>query len=687
MKYKQWNRAAHDSAAADAMVAAGIPRLAAMVLCARGIDTAEKADAFLDDGLDQLNDPFLMKDMDRAVARVERALAGGESIVVYGDYDVDGITSTTLLADYLAGRGGRVSAYIPDRMEEGYGLNREAVEALAAQGADLIITVDCGITAVEEVDYAHSLGIDVVITDHHECKEVLPAAVAVVDPHRKDCGYPFPCLAGVGVALKLVLALGGPDQRDFLLRRYADLAAIGTVADVMRLTGENRALVRCGLGLLQRPDRPGITALLREAGADGRTVTSTTVGYTLAPRINAAGRMGCARVALELLITRSHARAEELARQLCALNRERQGIEGEIFDQCLSRLARIPADRRRAIVLADSAWHQGVVGIVASRLTERCCAPVFMICLQDGRGKGSCRSFGGFNLFEALESCADLLEGFGGHALAAGFTILEENIPAFTQRMNALVSAFAGEGELISVLEVDAEIDRVDTLTEEGIRSLSVLEPFGAGNPKPVFTLSGATVVSLTDVGGGRHLKMRVNRCDRTFEAIFFSTTAADAGLAAGDKVDIAFYPQINEYRGGRTVQLLVTDLRPAMTRAQTERALYEKFRGGQPITPDEAAALLPTREEFVHLWRYLAGHAGEVEDTVPRLAKNVARSAGRRETYMRTMVCLEVMDERGLIDVHYCSDHVRISTRPVEGKVDLDDSHIMRKLRRMTGR
>ena len=234
---------------------------------------------------------------------------------------------------------------------------------------------------------------------------------------------------------------------------------------------------------------------------------------------------------------------------------------------------------------------------------------------------------------------------------------------------------------------MDAEIDRVDTITEEGIRALSILEPFGAGNPKPVFTLSGATVVSLTDVGGGRHLKMRVSRCDRNFEAIFFSTTMADADLAAGDKVDIAFYPQVNEYRGGRSVQLLVTDLRPARTRAQTERALFEKFCGGFPISADEAAALLPSREEFVHLWRYLANQTGGVEDTVTRLAKNVARSVGRRETYMRTMVCLAVMNERGLIDVEYRSDHVRVAVRSVDGKVDLEESYIMRKLRRMTGR
>ena len=687
MKYKQWNRAGVSSGAVDALVEAGIPRLAAMVLCACGMDTPEKAKEFLNDDLSLLHDPFLLKDMDKAVERVRCALKEGESIVVYGDYDVDGITATTLLSEYLRSQGGNVEPYIPDRMEEGYGLNQEAVDGFAGKGTKLIITVDCGITAVDEVEHARNRGIDVIITDHHECKEVLPNAVAVVDAHRKDCGYPFKCLAGVGVALKLVLALGGEENRDELLTRYADLAAIGTVADVMRLTEENRALVRCGLAQLQKGKRPGVVALLRETGAENRSITSTTVGYTLAPRINAAGRMGCARVALELLLTDSPDRAEELAHKLCCLNKQRQQIEGDIFEQCLTRLACIPAEKRKAIVLSDEQWHQGVVGIVASRLTERYCAPVFMICLQDGHGKGSCRSFGGFNLFSALERCADLLEGFGGHALAAGFTILEENIHEFTCRMNKLVEEFTEDGELVSVLEVDAEIDRVNILTEENIRALSVLEPFGAGNPKPVFTLSGANINSYTDVGGGRHLKIRLNRCDRSFEAMFFSTTAADAGLSAGDKVDVAFYPQINEYRGGRNVQLLVTDLRHAMTRAQMERELFERFRRGESITSDEAEALRPEREEFARLWRDLAGHNGEVEDTVPRLARSVARAAGCRETYMRTMVCLEVMHERRLINVDYLSDHVRISTCTVEAKVDLEASHIMRKLREMTGR
>ena len=286
MKYKQWNRAASAPQARAAMEAAGVPPLAALTLCARGLDTPEKASAFLDAGRGQLLDPFLMKDMDRAAARVRRALAAGEHIAVYGDYDVDGITSTCLLTDFLRREGGTVIPYIPDRMEEGYGLNREAVAALRGQGVGLIVTVDCGITAVEEAACAASLGVELVITDHHECKAALPAAAAVVDPRRAGCPYPFKCLAGVGVALKLVLALGGPARRDELLERYADLAAIGTVADVMSLTGENRTIVRLGLEALRRTGRPGLRALLHEAGLDERPLTATAIGYTLAPRIN-----------------------------------------------------------------------------------------------------------------------------------------------------------------------------------------------------------------------------------------------------------------------------------------------------------------------------------------------------------------------------------------------------------------
>ena len=670
------------------MEAAGIPPLAAMVLCARGLDTPEKAAAFLDAGLGQLRNPLLMKDMDKAAARVARALADGETIAVYGDYDVDGITSTCLLTDFLRSEGGQVIPYIPDRMEEGYGLNTDALDTLSREGVSLVVTVDCGITAVEEAGHARALGVDLVVTDHHECKADLPQAVAVVDPHRSDCPYPFKCLAGVGVALKLVLALGGPGRQRELLERYADLAAIGTVADVMNLTGENRTIVRLGLERLRHTARPGLKALLREAGLEERPLTSGTIGYTLAPRINASGRMGCAALAGELLLTDSPARGEELAARLCQLNRERQAIEAEIYEECQALAQALPQQQRYALVLAGEHWHQGVVGIVASRLADKYSCPTFMICLQDGKGKGSCRSFAGFNLFAALEHCAPLLEGFGGHELAAGFTILEENIPAFTQAMNDYVCSATGGEEMVSVLDIDAEVEDPGLLTLDGVEGLDLLEPYGSGNPKPVFSLSGCLITALSEVGGGRHLKLKLAAAGRSFDAIFFSATAAQAAVAVGDRIDVAFTPQVNEYRGWRTVQLQVCDLRPALTRAQAERALYEKFRRGEELTPVEAEALLPSREEFVVLWRYLKGHAqpAPLEETAHRLARSIARSAGRRETVMRTLVCLEVFDERGLIHLEHTTDHLHIALQAVEGKVDLEDSWILRRLRQMRG-
>ena len=685
MKYKQWNIFSGAPAVRRAMEADGVSPLAAMALCARGLDTPEKARAFLDAGRGRLADPFLMRDMDKAAARVRLALDRGETVAVYGDYDVDGITSTCLLTHFLRREGGTVIPYIPDRLEEGYGVNREALAALRERGVSLVVTVDCGITAVEEAACAAGLGMDLVITDHHECKEVLPAAAAVVDPRRSDCPYPFKSLAGVGVALKLALALGGPDREGELLERYADLAAVGTVADVMSLTGENRTIVRLGLDALARTERPGLRALLREAGMEEKPLTAMAVGYTLAPRINAAGRMGCAGLAGELLLTDDPARGEELARQLCQLNRERQAIEGDIYAQCEAMARALPRQRRYALVLSGEHWHQGVVGIVASRLAEKYACPAFMICLQDGKGKGSCRSYAGFNLFAALERCAPLLEGFGGHELAAGFTIREENIPAFADAMNEYVRSVTGGEEMVSVLDVDGVVEDPDLLTLENVEGLDLLEPCGSGNPRPVFALTGCTVTSLSEVGGGRHLKLKLAAGGRTLDAIFFSATAAGAGVAAGDRVDAAFTPQVNEYRGWRNVQLQLCDLRPARTRAQAEQALYERFRRGETLTPREAAALLPSREEFVALWRYLEGHARPaMEETAHRLARAVARSAGRRETVMRTLVCLEVFDERGLIRLERVTDHLRIGLTPVEGKVDLEQSAILRRLREM---
>lgn len=685
MRYKQW-KIAHPSPEGRAQLErAGIPSLLACVLSARGVTEPEQAWKLLTPGEEPLLDPMLLKDMDRAVLRVTRALKRGETIAVYGDYDVDGITATCLLTDCLTRLGGRVRSYIPDRLEEGYGLNQEAVLHLARQGVTLIITVDCGITAAREVEFARELGIDVVITDHHECKQAIPEAAAVVDPHRPDCPYPFKGLAGVGVALKLAMAAAGPDRAGLVFREYADLAAVGTVADVMPMTGENRTIVQTGLAALAHPRRVGLAQLMEEAGLGDKPVTSVSIGYTLAPRINAAGRMGQADLAAELLLTRDPGRAAALAQELCALNRERQTIECEIFQECVQRLERRP--QSGVILLADEHWHQGVVGIVASRLTEKYSCPVFMVCLDQGMGKGSCRSWGGVNLFHLLTQCQDLLEGFGGHAMAAGFTVREENIPALECRLRQLVLEERAGEELPSLLDIDAAV-LPQELTVEAVEALDALEPCGAGNPRPVLVLTGAHVISAAQVGRGRHLKLRLEGRGVPLDAIFFSVDGSELGLTPGCRVDVAFYPQINDFRGVRSVQLQVVDLRHAMTRAQLEQSIYEKYRRGEPLSPQEAQSLLPTRAEFVCLWRYLERQcAGQtfLEDTLARIAQKSARSGGQSERPNHTLVCLEVMEERGLISLERQSGRVQITLHRLEHKVDLNASAILRRLREAT--
>ncbi len=682
MKYKEWKMPSGSPKARQALEAAGIPPLLAAILSARGITQPDQARQLLTPRAEPVLDPMLLRDMDRAAARVRRALETREHLAVYGDYDVDGITSTCLLTDCLRSMGGQVTPYIPDRLEEGYGLNLEAIQTLAAQGVTLIVTVDCGITAVEEVNFARSLGVDVVVTDHHECKDPLPAAAAVVDPHRSDCPYPFKGLAGVGVALKLAMAVAGPEKGRQVFEDYADLAAVGTVADVMPMTGENRTIVQAGLAALAHPKRLGLAQLIQEAGLGDRPLTSVSIGYTLAPRINAAGRMGKAALAGELLLTNSPQRAQQLAQELCQLNRERQSIEGEIFQESIQRLDHQP--QQGAIVLADREWHQGVVGIVASRLSEKYGCPTFMICLDQGMGKGSCRSWGGINLFELLMNCGDLLEGFGGHALAAGFVVREENIPALAQRLRQGVLDQQAGQEPPSVLETDG-IVQPQQLDVASVEALDALEPCGTGNPRPVLVLTGAHVQSAVQVGRGRHLKLRLEARGSVLDAIFFSADAAQLGVTPGCRVDVAFYPQINEFRGVRSVQLQVVDLHPALTRAQMERCVYEKYRRGELLSHDEAQSLLPSRSEFVSLWRYLehqSAGSGALEDSLARITRSVAHSSGQRELPNHTRICLEVMQERGLISLSGQAGRVHITLHRLEHKVDLEASEILRRLR-----
>ena len=666
MKFQKWRIAEPHPEAAARLTAAGYPCLVSAVLASRGIATAEEAAAFLEHEQRLTYSPFLMADMDKAVERVQRALADHERIAVFGDYDVDGITATCILVDYLQSRGADVLHYIPRRIEDGYGLSVDAIEGLYRKGTRLLITVDCGITGVEEVDFANSLGMDVVVTDHHECKETLPRAVAVVDPDRPDCGYPFKHLAGCGVALKLALALGGPDREEALFSRYCTLAAIGTVADVMQMSGENRTIVSRGLAAIEHSDFIGLHALLKEAGLAGREITSVQIGFVLAPRINAAGRMGAADKAAELLLCTDPAEAERMARELCALNRERQNVEQTIYSQAEEMIARLPDRDRSALVLESSRWHQGVVGIVASRLSEKYSRPSFMIHLNGDTGKGSCRSWGGFNLFAALENCKDLLLGFGGHELAAGFTIEEANIPAFRERMNDYARSFQGGAAPVSVLDVDVAITHPSAVTLEELEALSALEPYGSGNARPVFCLLGATLLRTQNVGQNRHLKLRLGKGSAQFDGIFFSTVAEDCGCRPGDRVDAAFYLQVNEFRGSRTVQLQMVDLRPSLRpsgREQESLALAEQCAARPPISARDARRLLPTREQFAAAWRFL-------ERTVPEgglttgylpLLRTLAAELGKAEPFPRAALCLAVFAERGLLTLERQGDDVTL--------------------------
>jgi len=678
VKYQKWNIGAPREEDVVALREAGYPYLLALVLAARGTASPETAAELLDRDRKLTLSPMLMRDMDKAVSRIQRAVAEGETVAVFGDYDVDGITSTVLLMDYLKSCGVKCLRYIPRRIEDGYGLSKPAIQALRDQGATLMITVDCGITGNEEVDFANSLGMDVVVTDHHECKETLPDAAAVVDPHRPDCPYPFKFLAGCGVALKLVLALGGESREDALFARYCTLAAIGTIADVMRMEGENRAIVSCGLEALPHTDFVGVHALLKEAGLAGKPVTSVQIGFVLSPRINAAGRMGAADLAADLLETGDPARAEELARELCELNRERQSVEQAICADAVEQIESLRQEERSALVLSSRDWHQGVVGIVASRLSEKYSCPSFMIHLKDGTGRGSCRSYGGFNLFAALESCADLLDGFGGHELAAGFTIPEENIAAFRARMNRYVRSVTGGEPPVSCLEVDAAVSCPGELTLEQAEQLEQLEPYGSGNPRPVFALLGATAEIVQPVGQGKHLKLRLSKGVSRFDAIFFSVTAEECGIVPGSRVDAAFYLQANTFRGNTTLQLQLVDIRPSLLPSRSEAEALALVRrlveGGGAVSAQEAVRLRASRNQYAACWVALERrlrHGKAEEDGLPFLRALASRMCGS-ESFLRTALALEVFRERGLISLSWRGDRLTLCLNPIQGKVDL---------------
>ena len=668
--------------AVNALVTGGYAPLTAMVLSSRGFKNPADAQGHLRCDC-QMPDPFLMRDMDKAVARVKLALSRGEKIAVFGDYDVDGITSTCLLTDFLRRRGADAVSYIPGRLEEGYGLNPIAIEQLHGEGVKLIITVDCGITAVKEARMCKDLGIDLVITDHHECKDTLPEAAAVVDPHRPDCGYPHDNLCGVGEAFKLASALCG--SQEAVLRDYADMVCLGTVADVMPLVGENRVFVAQGLDALRNTQRPGIVALMAECNCDPASVTASSIGFILAPRINAAGRIGQIELAIRLFLTEDHLEAAHLAKALCELNRQRQAVESEIFQHAIGML---PAGKQpEAIVLADESWHQGVVGIVASRIAEEYCCPTFLICLDGEHGKASSRSYGGFNLFASLTNLSYLLESYGGHELAAGFTIHRDQIPSFRQAISRIAEEYYADNGPRTVLDIDCSVTP-ELLTIRGIDALKALEPCGNGCPKPVLLLENMTIDRVSLIGNGRHMRLRLRQGHHTLNAICFSTTPESASIEAGDVVDVAFQPQINEFRGERSVQLNIMDIRPSCkAKAGIEYGGYRRLHGGN-LTPAEAAALLPERATLATVWRYLASCGGDsIREAPACLCRKIVRRSGCDLELGQMLVCLDIFEDVGLLQMQRQAKHLLIRLHNTQQKADLQQSATMQHLLRMSNR
>ena len=673
VKYGIWNVNEPDVGAVNALTGTYAP-LAAMVLASRGIKNLRQAHAYLDCDAPLL-DPFLMTDMDLAVQRLRQALQQGERIAVFGDYDVDGITSTCLLTDFLRHQGADCLSYIPGRLEEGYGLNPIAIHQLHKEGVKLIITVDCGITAIAEAELCHELGIDLIITDHHECKEVLPRAVAVVDPHRPDGGYPRKNLSGVGVAFKLAAALCG--DQEAVLNAYADMVCLGTVADVMPLQGENRVFVARGLEQLKNTKRPGIAALMEESGCDARNINASSIGFMLAPRINAAGRMGQIDLAVELFLTQDPKTASQVAKALCDLNRQRQAVESEIYDQAVAML---PAGQvPDAIVLADESWHQGVVGIVASRIAEEYACPAFLICLDGEHGKASSRSHGGFNLFSSLSTLSSLLESYGGHELAAGFTISRANIPEFRKQICALAAGYYCDDTPRTALDIDCAIS-AELMTIPNIESLSVLEPCGNSCPKPVLMMHGLTIDRITMVGGGRHMRLRLHSGRHSLNAIYFSATPETVPVSLGDVVDVAFTPQINEFRGERNVQMNVLDIRPSCNaECCPETGSYRALQAGR-VTAEVARALLPERATLAMVWRYLSA-AGPIQEPPICLCRKIVRWTDKPMSLGQMMTCLDIFRDVGLLDVERMHRHIVVRVRPNTGKVDLTTSKTMQLL------
>ena len=652
--------------------------LLAGILAARGITDPDEALTLLA-GEEELSDPELLTDMHKACQRIWQAIDNGETIVVYGDYDVDGVTATALLYQHLKGMGATVKCMLPSREGDGYGLSKNAIQSIHDKGCQLIVTVDNGISAVEEAEFAAQLGVDLIITDHHLPPEQLPKAVAVVDPRREDDTSPFKGLCGAGVAFKLCDALDGCPAEE-MLDYCGDLAAVGTVADVMPLTGENRTLVKAGLRQLQQTDRPGMEALLEEVGLAGKPVTAENVSYAIAPRINAAGRMDSAVTALQLVLCEDPDRAAELAHKLNQINVQRQETETQIFQAVQQQLEQQPdCLEDRVMLLWGRDWHPGVIGIVASRMVERTGRPVIIVTVdQQGEGKGSGRSVQGFNLHACIGSCADLLIRYGGHAMAAGLSVREENLPELRRRLNDWA---ARECPVLHTPPLCCDLAiHLDRITVDSVRRLEQLAPYGAENPTPVFLLQNAVLDGVYPVSEGKHSRLRLRQGNASIYAVWFGMAPEQLPYATGDVVDAALNLSVYDAPRGAQLSGRIIDLHPAGLGSCTaeQAALVQALRRGAPLTPDQKTLITPPRSHIIAVYRELQARRWHAEDMQPLCAKLGEENTGK------TLVAVTALEQVGLITAAQRGSAKFWELVPSTGKKNIADAPVLKCLEGM---
>lgn len=648
----------------------------ARVLYNRGLTDRKSIESFFDIDIANLHDPLLLADMENATSRIKRAVENGEKITVYGDYDVDGITSVVLMYRCLTSLGANVDYYIPDRTEEGYGLNSSALRSIYDSGTSLIVTVDTGTTAVEEIAEAENYGLDVIVTDHHECKPTLPVCVAVVNPKRPDSVYPYKELAGVGVVFKLVCALIGDSTKAFSL--YGDLVSIGTIADIMPLVDENRVLVSLGLDLLRKRPSCGIKALLEASGGYKHgQITASTIAFQVAPRINAAGRIGDPKRSVELLLCEDPEQAASLAEGLCDENRTRRRMEADIIADVEKMLEnRNPSDR--IIVVGSENWHHGVIGIVASKIVEKYHLPCILVCFDGDRAKGSARSIKDVSMFELLTQSSRHLEKFGGHEMAAGLTLARKDFDGFVRDITAIANEKITDDMMIPVVESECEIP-FSEISLDTVHELQRLEPFGTGNPTPNFAFGNVVISDIIAVGAGMHLKLTFSYSGQDFSAMLFGTTLQDFDFATGDTVDIVFSMSENFFNNRYSLNMSLKRMRlcgETEKKEADEEKLYNRF-----ISGDKEDGIVLTRKEFTAVYRHLHRNYVNARQTryMPHaLARGFARKGLEGFGFCKLMICLNILSELGIIEYAY-NENVNITFRDTQNKKNLADSKTWR--------